>query len=123
MPHYRPSKFRHASSSHPTNDEFEVSLAQLEQELNNLKLIYYQLKQTGQLWNEPDQNVQNVEKQFFTPELVAQLEISKQKLWELAIDLTSRLSPYDGFGDIFWQTIRLTGLGIVIGWCLKSCTG
>ncbi|MFM8307622.1 MAG: DUF2203 domain-containing protein, partial [Microcystis aeruginosa] len=26
-------------------------------------------------------------------------------------------------GDVFWQIVRFGGIGVLLGWILRSCTG
>ena len=56
-------------------------------------------------------------------ELRAELHHLQQQLDEVDMALESRLLVEYGWNDLFWQTVRFVGLGVAIGWALKSCAG
>lgn len=48
------------------------------------------------------------------------LEIS-DRLEQIEAEIESRLLSWSSFSEPFWQVVRFTGLGIVIGIILRSC--
>jgi hypothetical protein len=54
------------------------------------------------------------------PQLKAELQQIEQELEAIGHNLESRL--FDSL-ELFWQIVRFLGLGIVIGWFLKSWSG
>lgn len=62
-----------------------------------------------------DLAVQQELKQRLT-DLGSQLEL-------LEVELESRLISWSSFREPFWQIVRFGGLGILIGFAIKSCTG
>lgn len=58
-----------------------------------------------------------------TPEIEAELRQIQQQLEVLEVCLESQLFSWRSFREPFWQAIRFGGLGVIIGWILKSCAG
>ena len=50
------------------------------------------------------------------------LEIS-DRLEQVEAEIESRLLSWSSFREPFWQIVRFTGIGIVIGVILRSCAG
>ncbi|NJM56851.1 MAG: hypothetical protein HC857_04575 [Synechococcales cyanobacterium RU_4_20] len=53
----------------------------------------------------------------------AELKDIQQQLEQIEVAIESQLFSWDSFREVFWQMIRFVGLGIVIGWVLKSLAG
>jgi len=106
---------RHRSSS-PDSDrlEFETSLAQLDESLQSLKDRYRQVQ--------TDRAAQATLRQRLA---ILQDEITavQEQLTELETRLESRLFNWKSQQDFFWQVIRFVGLGLVLGYFLRACTG
>jgi hypothetical protein len=51
------------------------------------------------------------------------LKTLQTELDNLDIALESQLISWDSFREIFWQAVRFGGLGVAIGWGLKSWAG
>lgn len=101
------------SPEHPSqpNDsflEFEQELAEIEQSLSALKEHYAQIKQSGQ--QQPEH-------------LKGALQPIREKLEGLEVYAKFLLFNWSDAREPFWQAIRFGGLGVVLGWILKSCTG
>jgi hypothetical protein len=62
-------------------------------------------------------------RQTKSQQLKEELNQLKTQLETLEFDLESRLVTWGSFQEPFWQAVRFGGLGIVIGWLLKSCSG
>ncbi len=99
-----------------TNVEFLLDLEELELKLKDLKERYTQV-QTDQ--NHRD-HLQRRLKDLQLPEMKAELAQIKKQLEVLEINLESQLFSWD---QPFWQIVRFGGLGVVVGWILKSCVG
>ncbi|MGL5034117.1 MAG: DUF2203 domain-containing protein [Microcystaceae cyanobacterium] len=82
------------------------------------------------------QDVESRWQESHLPELEQELEQVKEKLRDLGVSLESQLLSdsqlqdlfFKGLregilGDLFWQILRLGGLGVGIGWLLKSWAG
>lgn len=115
------------------SDEFEQALLEVERSLIELKARYAQLQRDLPLQAELQERLQqakhNAELQLELPQIKAQLK-------ELEVALESRLLSDSSLlalfwqawrqgllGEIFWQIVRFGGIGIVLGWILKSCAG
>jgi DNA repair exonuclease SbcCD ATPase subunit len=101
--------------------EIEQILITVERSLSELKERYLQVKQDwqarSQLLAEQEQLQQRQQNNVTKEPVKTELKHLQQKLAELELNLESRLlvnfSP-------FWQVVRFVGLGIVIGWLLKT---
>ena len=108
-------------NSFSNNGDREIAkvLTEVGQSLEELRNRYLQVKQDWQRRAElvkykqelQQKKANNLEREPIKTEL-RDLE---QQISELEINLESVLLP-----DLFWQAVRFSGLGIVIGWVLKS---
>lgn len=105
-----------------TDCEVKKTLVAVERTLTTLGDRYYQIKQDWQKYTELKQYQAELEaKKIPNPAkdpIKTELKQLLQELETLEIDLESALLP-----DLFWQAVRFGGLGIVIGWLLKSLAG
>jgi len=123
------------SSPSPPNDaetaiDFEQTLKEVEQSLLLLKARYAQIQLDRQHQQDLQQRKEQIEKQLqHSPSSGSQLELKRelrrirQQLEELEVALESQLFSWSGLKEIFWQAVRFGGVGIVIGWILKSLVG
>ena len=72
-------------------------------------------------WQQELQNLKQNRKQ--TPEIKAELTRLQKQLETLEINLESHLFSWSTLKRPFWQAIRFGGLGVIIGWLLKSWVG
>lgn len=56
-------------------------------------------------------------------ELKQELEALEAELAQVELTLESELFSWDGLREVFWQAVRFGGLGIVVGWLLKTWAG
>jgi small-conductance mechanosensitive channel len=123
----------------PTGDsesDFALSLAALTQSLQALQTRYDEVQSHRAKQQQLDEHRADLEAQWQTeqrPALEQELQQLTEQLTELSLQLESELLTdkqlqkifWDGLrqglmGDIFWQIVRFGGLGIVVGWLLKS---
>jgi len=105
-------------------DEFERSLADVERSLIALKQRYAQVEQDQQRQAELQQRLKQVKQQLQkkqSPQLQAELGQIKQQLEVIEVNLESQLFSWSSLKEPFWQAVRFGGLGVVVGWILKSC--
>ena len=126
----------------PTGDsesDFALSLAALTQSLQTLQTRYDEVKSHRAKQQQLDEHRADLEARWQNeqrPELEQELQQMKTQLAELSLQLESELLTdkqlqqvfWDGLrqglmGDVFWQIVRFGGLGIVVGWLLKSWQG
>jgi hypothetical protein len=106
---------------------FEQALAELEEYLIALKERYGEIQRAEQQRNELLERQKELRQQQnnnTTKEPIkTELKYLQEQLEELELHLESRLLTWGSFKEPFWQAVRFGGLGVVIGWLLKSCAG
>jgi DNA repair exonuclease SbcCD ATPase subunit len=115
--------------------EVEVQIQGLDRALQEIKQRLAQVRTMQgdriQLKSQ-QQEVRDRLKHLSTPthDSAAQQQELKQRLTEigsqlelLEVELESRLISWSSFREPFWQIVRFSGLGILIGVAIKSCTG
>jgi cytochrome c biogenesis factor len=101
--------------------EFENELLELERSLFALKDRFFQVETDQELQAELQQRLQELEENQL-PEMKVELKLIQQQLEVLEINLESRLFTWRSVKQPFWQVIRFGGLGVILGWLLKSAT-
>ncbi len=105
--------------------EFSLSLREVERSLIALKERYTQvqhdLRRQAQLRQRFDQVNKELRKTQVPITLKVELRRIKEQLEALEINLESQLFSWDSLKEPFWQAVRFGGLGVVVGWILKSC--
>ena len=61
--------------------------------------------------------------QALSPSMKAELKQISDRLAEIEVTIESRLFNWGALKEVFWQIVRFTGLGIVIGVVLQRCAG
>ncbi|WP_026733549.1 hypothetical protein [Fischerella sp. PCC 9605] len=120
----QPQKPSEPSDEENQEFDFEQELLEVERSLVALKERYKQIQrdrrkqiQLQYKFNELHQN------KHHTPEIKAELRQIQQQLEVLEVCLESQLFSWRSFKEPFWQAVRFGGLGVIIGWILKSCGG
>ena len=102
-----------------SDSDTELVLTEVGESLEELRTRYLQVKQDWQryseLVNHKKELVQTKANNFEKEPIKTELRDLEQQISELEIKLESVLLP-----DLFWQAIRFGGLGIAIGWLLKT---
>ena len=110
------------SSSDNSDREIAKILTEVGQSLEKLRTRYLQVKQDWQKHAELIKYKEKLEQKkannFEKEPIKTELKDIEKQISELEINLESVLLP-----DIFWQAVRFGGLGIAIGWLLKSFAG
>jgi predicted RNase H-like nuclease (RuvC/YqgF family) len=104
--------------------DFEQELEEVETSLRLLRERYAQVQQDQQQkaqWQQELRNIKQNKKQ--PPEMKLELKRIEKQLEALELNLESQLFTWSSLKRPFWQAVRFGGLGIIIGWLLKSCTG
>ena len=116
----KPSKQQNEPSGEDSQiEEFQQGLYDVEQALVALKERYEQIENDSNLLQEL-KNRRSSLLQSKLPEMKAELKHIEQQLEVLSINLESRLLNWRSFKDPFWQIVRFSGMGVIIGWLLKS---
>jgi type II secretory pathway component PulJ len=119
--------------------EFEQALMEAERSLLSLKQRYERIRHDTQRQEELQKREEQLQKEWRSspsPALEKELRQIKEQLQELEITLESALLSdrhlkalfWQGLrngliGEVFWQIVRFGGLGIAIGWLLRSYAG
>ena len=104
--------------------EFEQSLLDVEQSLVALKQRYTQVQQDLRRQADLQQRAIQVGQELRKnqlPQLKVELRQIKDQLEAIEINLESQLFSWGSLKEPFWQAVRFGGLGVVVGWILKSC--
>ncbi|HEY9668818.1 MAG TPA: DUF2203 domain-containing protein [Coleofasciculaceae cyanobacterium] len=108
-------------------DEFEQALSEVERDLQALKERYEQVQRDRQRQSELQhrrEQIRNSPRQSSNRQArQAELKQIKEQLETIELNLESRLFSWGSLKEPFWQAVRFGGLGIVVGWILKSCAG
>lgn len=104
--------------------DFETEIEELERLLIALKERYKQVQADRSLQADLQQRLESLNRiKYKTSELKKEIKQVKQQLEVLSVSLESQLFSLDNLKEPFWQAIRFGGLGVIIGWLLKSCAG
>lgn len=105
--------------------EFGRSLADVERSLVALKQRYVQVQNDLKLQAKLQQRLNQVKKlpkTQLTNNLRIELQQIQEQLEAIETNLESQLFSWGSLREPFWQAVRFGGLGVVVGWILKSCT-
>ncbi len=106
--------------------EFEQALAEVEGILTNLKERYVQIQRDKQRQIQLKNRIEDVIpqlRQTRSQELKEELKQIKAELETIELNLESRLFGWGSLKEPFWQAVRFGGIGVIIGWVLKSLAG
>jgi len=119
----KPPKQSQPPAENPEPD-FAQELEEVERSLLSLKERYNQVQGDRQKKAEWQQRLNKLnQNKYKTPEIKAELRHIKQQLEVLEINLESQLFSWGSLKKPFWQAVRFGGMGVIIGWILKSCAG
>ncbi|MEM1171212.1 MAG: DUF2203 domain-containing protein [Cyanobacteria bacterium P01_H01_bin.35] len=133
-PEHSPKKLNDECSNYaPLTQELEVSEMELGQALADVELtltgvkerysqIQYYQKRKEELQHRLEEVRPEVRRQK-THKLREELQQIQTELETIELKLESSLLGWNTIKEPFWQAVRFGGLGIVIGWLLKSCIG
>jgi chromosome segregation ATPase len=112
------------NSSDTNEPDFEQALQEIEQALQALKARHAQIQSDQRRQRGLQQRLSQAEQELryrrSSKALQTELKQIRQQLDELEVALESQLFSWNGLREIFWQAVRFGGIGIVIGWVLKS---
>ena len=117
------------------NPEFEQALDSLSEKLTGLRQRYSDICADQARLEALSQDIQQHQRntqldnhletqpetqQTVDPELTATLEELQREFNELETQFEAQFMSWDGIGTLFWQIVRFGGLGLVLGWGLRS---
>ncbi|MDJ0843872.1 hypothetical protein [Crocosphaera sp.] len=113
------------------DEEFETALMEVERSLLKLKERHKQIQQAQKQKLDLEERLNTL-----SPQDTLEVQNINEELQQLTITLESNLLTegdvktllWDGIrqgllGEVFWQIIRFGGLGIILGWLLKTWAG
>ncbi|MEG3849726.1 DUF2203 domain-containing protein [Microcoleus sp. herbarium19] len=106
--------------------EFAAAIAAVERSLAALKERYTQIQVDRQRQVELGHRREDVResvRQNPLPQLKQELREIEQELETIELNLESSLFSWGSIKQPFWQAVRFGGLGILLGWILKSYAG
>lgn len=106
--------------------EFEQALQEVERWLVALKERYEQIQRDRHRQAELGHRREEIRASVRhnpLPELKQELRQIQQELEAIELNLESSLFTWRSLKEPFWQAVRFGGLGMAIGWMLKSCAG
>lgn len=133
-----PKQSSESSVEENLEQELEKEILSVEESLGDLKHRYTQMLADKQRQIELVRRFDEIKKQMqqtTSQSLRAELKEIKEKLESLenALGLFSEsylvlfggsvIFTKSGLKDLFWQVVRFGGLGVIIGWLLKSVVG
>lgn len=114
-------------------DELVAQLQSTEQSLQELRLRFEQVEESYQHQQYLQQQQQRAEQDLKQAkaeqqavqqqELKQEIKRVQQQLDEVELALESRLFSWSSLREPFWQAVRFGGIGVLLGWILKSCAG
>jgi hypothetical protein len=106
--------------------EFAQALETVERSLAAVKERYTQIQVDRQRQTElrhRREDVRHSGRQNPLPQLKQELREIEQELETIELNLESSLFSWGSIKQPFWQAVRFGGLGILLGWILKSYAG
>ena len=121
----QPSEFN-PETPREDESEFVVALETVERSLATVKERYTQIQvdrlRQAELGNRREDTRESV-RQNPTAQLKQELREIEQELETIELNLESSLFSWVSIKQPFWQAVRFGGLGILLGWILKSYVG
>lgn len=100
--------------------EIARDLFEVERSLLALKQRYNQVQTDLQRQAQLQQRLKQLDASRLPNK--AELRHIKQQLEAIEVNLESQLFSWGSWKEPFWQAVRFGGLGIIVGWILKSCS-
>jgi DNA repair exonuclease SbcCD ATPase subunit len=128
MPRNTPSQPNPADPPEEMTEEREIeaALESAEESLAGLQERVAQIRRDRQrkieLKNRIDEVIPELRRER-SRQLQAELKQLQDELDTVELNLESHLFTWGSLKEPFWQAVRFGGLGIAIGWLLKSCAG
>lgn len=119
-----PKQSSQKSAAENPEPDFAQELEEVERSLLSLKQRYAQVERDRLQKAQWQQHLQELQQnKYQTPEIKAELKHIQQQLQVLEINLESQLFSWGSLKRPFWQAVRFGGMGVIIGWILKSWAG
>lgn len=112
-----------ASPSPSPGEDLAQALAELEQNVAALRDRHTAVEQAQSEKQELRVRINRAQselRQHRTKQLQEELETLQNRLDEVELTLESQLFSWSSLKEPFWQAVRFGGIGVVLGWVLKS---
>ncbi|MGL5060178.1 MAG: DUF2203 domain-containing protein [Microcoleus sp.] len=122
----QPSELNQGDTPREDDSEFATAIAAAERSLAALKERYTQIQVDRQRQAELGHRrevIRQSGRQNPLPQLKKELQEIERELESIELNLESSLFSWGSLKQPFWQAVRFGGLGILIGWLLKSYAG
>jgi len=113
-------------SQQAPEQDFSLALEEVERSLVALKQRYAQVQHDRLRQAELKERSDQVKKELrntHLPRYRTELRQIKEQLESIENNLESQLFTFNSLKEPFWQAVRFGGLGVVVGWLLKSWAG
>ncbi|MGI0480006.1 hypothetical protein ACN4EE_04370 [Geminocystis sp. CENA526] len=115
-------------SDHETNSEspeFDIdeAIANIEASLEKIKTRHQQIildRARKEELEQRKQEIKDLQKENKQDSLKSELYFLEEELTQIEVRLESELFKWSSLNEPFWQIVRFVGIGIVIGWLLKT---
>jgi len=108
----------------PTELNIEDAIARLEAQLEQVKQRHQQIINDQQRKEEliaRKEQIKTLKAENNPPDSVkSELKYIEEELDAIEIRLESELFKWSSLSEPFWQIVRFGGIGIIIGWILKT---
>jgi len=117
----RPESAQPEPMENPNSEaEFAEEIAEVERSLLSLKERYAEVQQSQSRQAELQERQREIRQTRQNQHLRQELHQIKEQLEAIELTLESRLFNWSSIKEPFWQAVRFGGLGIILGWVLKS---
>ena len=103
--------------------ELDPAMAALREKFDAFDRRYAEVRGGDRRRGELEVQRANLQQDQPSLELKKELEALEAELAQVELTLESELFSWDGLREVFWQAVRFGGLGVVLGWLLKSWAG
>ncbi|NET58768.1 MAG: DUF2203 domain-containing protein [Symploca sp. SIO2E6] len=121
----QPSSDSEQNQRDSNTQEFAEAFSDVERSLQSLLERYHQVQRDQQRQVQLRQRREQIKQELHHTSnrrsLQAELKQIKDQLETIELNLESQLFSWGSLKEPFWQAVRFGGLGIVLGWILKSC--
>jgi predicted RNase H-like nuclease (RuvC/YqgF family) len=113
-----------AKPSLNSEPDLAAEIEEVERSLRLLQERYLQVQRDRDQMAEWQQKLHHLQdNQSRTLAISAEIQRIQQQISVLETNLESQLFSWTSLKRPFWQVVRFGGLGVVIGWLLRSCVG
>lgn len=117
----RPESTQPEPIENPNSEaEFAEEIAEVERSLLSLKERYAEVQQSQSRQAELQERQREIGQTRQNQHLRQELHQIKEQLEAIELTLESRLFNWSSIKEPFWQAVRFGGLGVILGWVLKS---